>query len=573
MKKYIYTVLFVTAMLQGKTFDNVKFIGDIDLLTGEFDRATLLKICHIEYPAIYKIWKSDPTFETEEIKGFEDSLVDYSKSMGYYKVEVSSRTEDDTIYLEIKKNEAIKVASVLIDNEFENFALFEKGKRFKTTDFTATKKKIVRYLEENGYPTHSMNAKAFVDIDLYKVDIKMNIDKGKKRYFSTTDINNSAKVDNKLILEEIVYEEGELYNVLKLEESYDNIYRLGVFEKIKMEADFNTTDGKSPMTITLEEGKTKEFAANIGYDTEEGARGGLEYIDHNFFGNIREFRAGLKVSERGYSAYTSLYDPRIIENDLLGKFSFRNELSYSKWDYDSYVEKLFTERVTFGKSYDGTFFDPKVGIDHFFGFQLEHSEIESGIPAFLSGNYLINSLFYRFVIDGRDDKMDAKNGYYSSLYLEKSMKQIGSELDYVKVLAEARYIKEFEPVVMAFKVKAGTISDETPPFKHFFLGGAMSNRGYEYRDLGEHSGEYPLGGLSMIDASFETRYYLTENFSLVGFVDSSKLSLDVNRFNEDWYTSFGTGLRYLSVIGPLRFDVGFPTDGGFALHLGIGQVF
>jgi outer membrane translocation and assembly module TamA len=34
------------------------------------------------------------------------------------------------------------------------------------------------------------------------------------------------------------------------------------------------------MTITLEEGKTKEFASNIGYDTEEGARGGVEYIDH-----------------------------------------------------------------------------------------------------------------------------------------------------------------------------------------------------------------------------------------------------------------------------------------------------
>lgn len=573
MKNYIYVVLFVTAMLQGKTFNNVKFTGDIDLLTGEFDRATLLKICHIEYPAIYKIWKSDPTFETSEIKGFEDSLSDYSKSMGYYKVEVSSRTDENTIYLDIKKNEAIKVVSVVIDEEFEDFALFEKGERFKTTDFTATKKKIVRYLEENGYPTHSMNAKAFVDVDLYKVDIKMNIDKGEKRYFSITDINNSAKVDNKLILEEIVYEEGELYNVLKLEESYDNIYRLGVFEKIKMEADFNTTDGKTLMNITLEEGKTKEFASNIGYDTEEGARGGFEYIDHNFFGNIREFRAGLKVSERGYNAYTSFYDPRIIETDLLGKLSFRNELGYSKWDYDSYVEKLFTERVTFGKFYNQEILGERRRFDHFFGFQMEHSEIESGIPAFLSGNYLINSLFYRFVLDARDDVMDAKNGYYTSLYVEKSMKQIGSDIDYLKVLGEARYIKEFDPMVWAFKLKVGTISEETPPFKHFFLGGAMSNRGYEYRDLGEHSGEYPLGGLSMIDASLESRYYLTENFSVVGFVDSSKLSLDVNRFNEEWYTSFGTGLRYLSVIGPLRIDVGFPTDGGFALHLGIGQVF
>jgi len=574
MKHYIYILFFLSVLVQGKTFNKVEFTGDIDLITGEFDRATLLKICHIEYPAVYKIWKSDPTFESDEIEGYVENLLDYSKSMGYYKAKVNSSIYDDTISLHIQKNEAIKISSVNIESEFEHFAVFKKGKRFRTTDFTQTKKKIVSYLEEHGYPTYSMNAKAFVDVDLYKVDINMSIDKGQKRFFSKTDLNNSTQVDNDLILEEIVYEENELYNVLKLEESYENIYRLGVFEKIKMEADFNNSNGLAPISIVLEQGKTKEFASNIGYDTEEGARGGLEYIDHNFFGNIRELKAGVKLSERGYNAYTSFYDPQIINNDLLGKLSFRNELGYSKWDYDSYIEKLFTERVTFGKSSGRAFSSSSVGVDHFFGFQMEHSEIESGIPAFLSGNYLINSLFYRFVLDGRDDPMDAKNGYYTSLYLEKSMKQLGSDIDYLKVLAEARYIKEFQPMVMAMKVKVGSISEETPPFKHFFLGGAMSNRGYEYRDLGPHSGgEYPLGGLSIIDASFESRYYITENFSGVGFIDASKLSEKVNSFDEDWYVSYGLGVRYLSVIGPLRLDIGYPKEGGFALHLGIGQVF
>lgn len=563
MKNYIIILLFVTMMLQGKTFDTITFTGDTDLLTGEFDRATLLKICHVEYPAVYKVWKSNPTFEENQIEEFVENLTDYSHSMGYYRAEVNATTRDDTIYLNIKKNIPIKVTSVNMDEEFKHFALFKKGARFKTTDFTATKKKIVRYLEEHGYPTYSMNSKAYVDVDLYKVDINMSVNKGVKRYFSKTDINNSSNVDNDLIFEEIEYVEDELYNVLKLEESYDNIYRLGAFEKIKMEADFNNS-GKTPIHIELKEGKTKEFASNVGYDTEEGARGGVEYIDHNFFGNLREFRAGLKVSQQGFKSSTSVYDPR-IQLPLLEKISFRNELGYSKWDYDSYVEKLFSERVTIGKSF--------VGLDHFFGFQIEYSEIESGIPAFLSGNYLINSLFYRVLIDKRDSEMDAKNGYYTSLYVEKSMKQLGSEIDYLKVLAEARYIKEFEPMVFAFKVKAGTISEETPTYKHFFLGGAMSNRGYEYRDLGPQSSGYPLGGLSIIDGSLESRYYVTDNFSVVGFIDASKLSQEVNDFSGDWYRSYGLGLRYLSVIGPLRLDVGYPTEGGFALHLGIGQVF
>ena len=564
MKNYIFMLLLITTVLQGKSFTNITFMGDIDRLTGEFDRATLLQICHIEYPAIYKIWKKDPTFEESQIEDFVENVTDYAHSMGYYRAEVSATTDEDTIYLKIKKNRSIKVASVNINSEFEHFALFKKGKRFRTTDFTETKTKIVRYLQESGYPTYTMNAKAFVDVDLYRVDINMSIEKGVKRYFSKTDMNNSSTVDNGLIRKELEYREDELYNVLKLEESYDNIYRLGAFEKIKMEADFNNSNGKTPIKITLKEGKTKEFASNLGYDTQEGSRGGVEYIDHNFFGNLRQFRASGKVSQMGYSASTTFYDPR-IEIPLEEEVSFKNELSYSRWNYDSYVEKLFTERVTFGKSL--------IGLDHFFGFQLEYSEIESGIPAFLSGNYLLNSLFYRVMIDKRDSTMDAKNGYYTSLYVEKSMRKLGSEMDYLKVLAEARYLKEFNPMVFAFKVKVGTISDQTPPFKHFFLGGAMSNRGYEYRDLGPHSSGYPLGGLSVIDGSFESRYYLTDNFSLVGFLDASKLSEEVNDFQGAWYPSYGLGLRYLSVIGPLRLDVGYPQEGGFALHLGIGQVF
>ncbi len=564
MKKLLILLLFTFTFLYSKTFTEIEFVGDVDTITGEFDRATLLKVCHIDYPPIYKIWKSNPTFEESQIKLFKESLEKYAHSMGYYRAKISATTDEKTIYLKIQKNQPIKIASLLLDEEFKKLSHLKKGERFRTVDFSDTKKDIVDFLEQHGFPAYKMNAKAYVDLDEYRVDVNISIDKGGKRYFSTTEINNSSQIDNELIEEQIVYEEGELYNVLKLEESYENIYQLGVFEKISMEADLNNSEGKAPIHIELKEGKTKEFASNIGYDTEDGARGGVEYIDHNFFGNLREFRAWLHISQRGYEAGTSFYDPR-IEAPLIGRLSFLNELSYSKWDYDAYVEKLFTERVTFGKSL--------IGLEHYFGFQMEHSEIETGIPTFLAGNYLINSLFYRVEVDRRDSPLDAKNGYFTSLYVEKAMKQIGSEIDYLKVQGEARYIKEFKPMVFAGKIKAGTISEPTPPFKHFFLGGAMSNRGYEYRDLGQHIGVYPIGGLSMIDASFESRYYLTDKFSVVGFFDSSKLSQEVNDFSGEWYNAYGVGVRYLSVIGPLRLDVGYPQEGGFALHLGIGQVF
>jgi len=564
MKKYIIFLMLITLIINAKTFTKIEFKGDIDLIAGEFDRDTLLKICHIEYPPIYKVWKSDPTFDSKEIDEFVDRVVSYAKSLGYYKVKVNVKTKDDKIILYIRKNRAIKIKSINITQGFERFALFKMGKRFKTKEFTQTKKDIVRYLQENGYPTFKMKAKAVVDLDLYRVDITIDIDKGKERYFGELDINNSSKIDNELIKEQIKYEKDELYNVLKLEESYDNIYKLGVFDKIVMKPNFNSGNSTVPINLDLAEGDTKEITSRLGYDTYEGARGGIEYIDHDFFGNLREFRLGGKLTQKGYKLHTDFYDPKVVA-PIIGKFSFRNELSYQNWRYDGYNEGLMIERVTFGKEF--------IHLNHFLGFQVENNKIESDNGALLSGSYLINSLFYKLVIDKRDSSMDAKNGYYTSVYLEKAMKALASEMDYLKILSEARYIKEYEPMIFAFKVRFGWLSQDTPIFKHFFAGGAMSNRGYEYRDLGPHYDGDPIGGVGVIDTSLEIRDYLTDKFAIVGFLDSSTISEDINKFNSHWYRSYGFGLRYLSIIGPLRFDMGFQDQYNFAIHLGIGQVF
>jgi len=564
MKKYLIILILFTLYINAKIFHNIEFKGDIDLLTGEFDRATLLKICHIEYPPIYKIWKKDPLFESKQIDDLVENLTNYTRSMGYYKAKVYAKKKDDTIVLRIIKNRPIKIKSIHMDKEFKRFALFKQGKRFRTRDFTQTKKKITRYLEEHGYPNYSMKARALIDLDLYEVKIDIKINKGQKRYFGKTDINNSSKIDNELITEQIKYKEDELYDISKLEESYDNIYRLGVFDKIKIESDFNDSNTSTDINIVLEEGKTKEFTSRLGYDTYEGFRGGAEYIDHNFLGNLREFKLGAKLTQKGYKAHTGFYDPKVVE-PLIGKFNLRNELSYQNWRYDGYNEGLMIEKVTLGKEF--------FNLNHFFGFQIENNKIKSDNGALLSGTYLINSLFYRLVIDKRDSTLDAKNGYYTSLYIEKAMTQLASQIDYLKILAEGRYIKEYDPFVFAFKTRLGWLSQDTPLFKHFFAGGAMSNRGFEYRDLGPHYDGDPIGGVGMIDSSLESRYYLTENFSVVGFIDASSISEKVDNYNSEWFRSYGMGVRYLSIIGPLRFDIGFREDYNFAIHLGIGQVF
>ncbi len=54
--------------LYGVVLNDIEFQGDIDLITGEFDRETLLKVCHIEPPQFYEIWKKKPKFTDRDVE-------------------------------------------------------------------------------------------------------------------------------------------------------------------------------------------------------------------------------------------------------------------------------------------------------------------------------------------------------------------------------------------------------------------------------------------------------------------------------------------------------------------------
>ncbi len=187
-----------------------------------------------------------------------------------------------------------------------------------------------------------------------------------------------------------------------------------------------------------------------------------------------------------------------------------------------------------------------------------------------------SELFYRLLIDKRDSMTNARNGYYVSLYIEKSMSALSSDLEYFKALLELRYLKSFgDRWTFGVKTRVGSINESVPIFKRYFTGGSFTNRGYEYRELGPKDGAgVPFGGVSLVDVMSELRYRVWQKLSLVAFYDTSSLSLEPHNFDDTFYGSYGAGVRYVTPIGPLRLDFGFPEDkDGFAFHISIGQVF
>ncbi|MBL3520556.1 BamA/TamA family outer membrane protein [Arcobacter lanthieri] len=559
--------LLIIILLSLSSFANdiktIDFNGDIDLVLGDFSKSNLEKVCDISYPSFYKFWKENPIFSEKDIAICSELLEDYTHSIGFYNSLITYEIDEDKATFTIKKNEQIKISSINIHDEYKNLIELKVGDGFESSNFTNSKKYILKYLGEKGYPKAVLDAKAYVDIDDYKVDIEYKVTKNDIQYFGDVHIENNANIDTSFLEKNIAFNKGEVYNSNLIDKTYENLYNFGIYKYIAVEPNIDRDDNIVPVDVKLIEGDYRETMYGFGYDTDTKFRFKAQYKNENFLGNLKQFTIGTKINSDGYNIYNNLYNPYFIRDDI----SFNNDISYEDMDYKSYSQKKIEEKLSFSKEF--------FGLSNTAGILIEYSTIKSDLQDYKSGSYLLNSFFYEAIFDRRDDILNPKNGYYLSFYIENGSKLLASEIDYIKTLSEFRYIKTFDKVTSSFKTSIGTLSKDLPIFKHFFAGGDYSNRGYSYQKVGKKDYEdKPYGGLSMIDSSLEFEYALNKDLGLVTFFDSTMLSLEENKFNDKFYNSYGIGARYYTPIGPLRVDLGFPIDeGGFVFHIGIGQVF
>ncbi len=564
-------LLLCATLAEAKIYDKLEFRGSGVGMVGELSSDKLYSVIGKPYPPFYTFWRKDPTFDDQEIPTYIKDLKRYYESLGYFRARFTPRTEPDKIVIEIDRGEPIRVASIRVhpDSNYTRLILFKKGDIIRTDRFKASKEKIERYMMEHAHPKYRFDAKAYVHLDSYRVDLDYLIDANMSCTFGDTSISGQGDVKKEIIEEAITYKKGAPFDVRELEKTYDNIYEYGIYDYIAVEPKLDRNGSVVPIDIALKTGDTKFLKSSIGYDTDLGARGGIRWTDKNFYGNLKVLDLGIQINERGYESFATYYDPRIIL-PYAGKITLEDRIKYYYHDYDSFSERVWENRFTLGKRF--------VGLEHYFGILTETSSVKPKVPGYSDekGNYFINSFFYRVLVDKRDSMINATRGYYLSLYLERATSVLGSDITYFKALAEGRYIKSLgHETVLGFKTRIGAIDKDVPLFKRFYTGGSIFNRGYAFQRVGTIVGGVPLGGVSLMDLMVEVRRRLFfKHFWVSAFYDTSTLSMQPHDYSGTWYPSVGMGIRYITPIGPLRVDFGFPQRAhGFEFHISIGQVF
>ncbi|HUR21859.1 MAG TPA: BamA/TamA family outer membrane protein, partial [Vicinamibacterales bacterium] len=168
----------------------------------------------------------------------------------------------------------------------------------------------------------------------------------------------------------------------------------------------------------------------------------------------------------------------------------------------------------------------------------------------------------------------------------------GGTFKFDELVAEARAYVPLGRSVGAARLRLATLpsheANRIPYSERYFLGGATSVRGWGRYQIGPLSETgLPIGGRTVVEANAELRFPLIGALGSVVFVDAGQVGDDSWTVSgRDFRYAIGTGLRYTSLIGVARMDVGYqlnPIPGlrvagqeqtrRWRLHLSIGHAF
>jgi outer membrane protein assembly factor BamA len=227
----------------------------------------------------------------------------------------------------------------------------------------------------------------------------------------------------------------------------------------------------------------------------------------------------------------------------------------------------------------------------------------------------ISSLTPSILIDHRDDPIDPRRGWSAGAELEWAFPfPFAAEADFLKLQLQHTFLLDTGldlgtgRWVLAASVRAGGIEpladlEQDDPFippeldlpsaeifvaERFFGGGRNSHRAFERDRLGipgatlfpdDEGHLVPAGGNGLLLLNAELRFPLFGALGGTLFYDTGNVWADWRDLDPaELRDGAGVGLRYLSPLGPLRLDVGWPLDrlpgdGSPVWHFSIGYPF
>lgn len=529
----------------------------------------LYKAINLEKPYFYEFYKKQPEVELKSIAFFNQVIQNYYRTKGFYHTKVSYTKRQDSVVITIKEHEAMRIESIVVNSKLDLTSVlgFEKNDLFDADVFSKSKKDIKLLYSKESYCNISLYSKAYVDTLKNSVKLIYKVLPNKLCHFNAIEVNTSKNIGSDIAKSLLYFKEGDLFNIESIKKSYKNIYAYEGVSKALIETVVDENTSVNVKFQVDENEKPLRFLAGLGISSDEGLMGQMGIKHRNFYGNLKTLSLGIRLTEVKQSLKTDLNIPLLRKNTVGAEVGLENEL------FSGFTEYRLLSSLYLAQRYIPHSFKESLVIDRSSTYDSED------LALFPEGVLLVVSPKFEWNYDTRDALLDPKKGYLLNSEVMGSIKSAISDASYTKIKLKGAYLYPLKSSTLGAKVSFGTMSvfdGNVPASYRFFAGGMHSNRAYTYRDLGpKNSNGDPSGFDSIAEATLEYRFMLYGNFRAVVFSDNTFIGDSYAASYDTGYYSGGAGLRYISPIGPIAFDIGVDLNNPsqYAFHFHIGELF
>ena len=473
--------------------------------------------------------------------------------------------------------------------------------------------RVLRIFRNSGYTNVRVdNVPALLYLSTDDYTLTLSYHPGSRYTFGGVALVTGAdEIDSTIVYRQLDFATGQVYNEQKRTESEQNLVRLGIFESAKIEAGIpvdSTNPPSIPVRILLRSRDLQEVTPELLVDDENNALNaglGIGYNNRNFYGQARNLSANLRfrlqsIQDLNISGALKdgIKEPTLLtktelQTQVVQPYFFTNRTSASWTISAAYEKQEFYDLNTLINRIGLTtkFTDNTVG---FADWNLERVGVSISdttrvdITTFTgTREKQFNSILtLTLQQDKTNDVFSPSLGYYQSVSVEeagvipKLFNSLGSGLPYSEYyklsFLERHYFSNGgrKSVVWAFRIRGGVAelydpnnTTPVPPTRKFFAGGSGSIRGWKSRDLAvfdnpDQGGNVILEGnvetrVSLFPASGKFWFFNLDNIMGVVFIDYGNLWNKLREIQPaNIAIAAGTGLRYETFVGPLRFDLG-----------------
>ena len=255
-------------------------------------------------------------------------LTNYYRSIGYYEVQVNSKSANlndegniDLIYsIEAGKRYRIKKIQANPAPVFDKSIFFSLNKDFEKiigeyySPFTVKKllENIDEIIEINNLQFVEHNVQETVEDD--GISIKFNIFEGERVLVERINVLGNNITDESVIRGELLLDEGDPFTNLGLQKSVAKIKARNIFNEVKSEISNGTEKNLKVINIKVEEKPTGEISAGAGIGTDGGTVA-FSVTENNWLGEGKNLNFEVEYDKESLAGTVNFTNPNY---DFLG---------------------------------------------------------------------------------------------------------------------------------------------------------------------------------------------------------------------------------------------------------------